>query len=243
MQPPCEVDGCEREGHGLGWCLMHYKRWRKHGDPELGARRVRVAVCTVAGCERPGNSYGLCTNHHRRQGLYGDPLAVAPPRARRPAKRYAWTYAPSHPIATADGKVLTHRHVLYERVGPGPHPCHWCGTSVQWRVGKPSAGALVADHVDHDRSNNDPANLVPSCNPCNGHRLTGEVWNPWVAGSPTGRNRGHRECRKGHPLTDDNVYVNPATNRRQCLTCVRARSHARRKTAGIPVRIYEGPTT
>lgn len=30
-------------------------------------------------------------------------------------------------------------------------------------------GSHVADHLDDDRLNNDPANLVPSCIPCNTH--------------------------------------------------------------------------
>lgn len=29
----CVVDGCEREVASWGWCDMHYRRWRKHGDP------------------------------------------------------------------------------------------------------------------------------------------------------------------------------------------------------------------
>jgi hypothetical protein len=31
-------------------------------------------------------------------------------------------------------------------------------------------GALVADHLDWDLHNNDPTNIVPSCNHCNAHR-------------------------------------------------------------------------
>ncbi len=29
----CSVDECGKPVHGHGWCLKHYKRWRKHGDP------------------------------------------------------------------------------------------------------------------------------------------------------------------------------------------------------------------
>lgn len=29
----CSVDGCEKRLVARGWCNMHYKRWRKHGDP------------------------------------------------------------------------------------------------------------------------------------------------------------------------------------------------------------------
>lgn len=32
----CDIDGCERKHYGGGFCAMHYKRWRKHGDPLAG---------------------------------------------------------------------------------------------------------------------------------------------------------------------------------------------------------------
>lgn len=33
MRAPCSIDGCEVESRGRGWCMKHWKRWRKHGDP------------------------------------------------------------------------------------------------------------------------------------------------------------------------------------------------------------------
>jgi len=29
----CEIEGCDRKHLAKGWCDMHWKRWRKHGDP------------------------------------------------------------------------------------------------------------------------------------------------------------------------------------------------------------------
>lgn len=29
----CTVDGCQRKFYGKGFCVKHYKRWRKYGDP------------------------------------------------------------------------------------------------------------------------------------------------------------------------------------------------------------------
>jgi hypothetical protein len=29
----CNVDLCQRQSDARGWCKMHWKRWRKHGDP------------------------------------------------------------------------------------------------------------------------------------------------------------------------------------------------------------------
>lgn len=32
----CTIDGCGRKYFGKGWCLAHYKRWKRHGDPLSG---------------------------------------------------------------------------------------------------------------------------------------------------------------------------------------------------------------
>ena len=32
----CNIDGCEKRHYARGWCVMHYRRWERHGDP-LGA--------------------------------------------------------------------------------------------------------------------------------------------------------------------------------------------------------------
>lgn len=76
-----------------------------------------------------------------------------------------------HPLARS-GEVLEHRKVLYDKIGPGPHPCHWikvsgCGnTALEWG----GLRGVIADHLDGDIVNNHPDNLVPSCCGCNSHR-------------------------------------------------------------------------
>lgn len=29
----CSIDGCSKAVHGRGWCLTHYRRWQRHGNP------------------------------------------------------------------------------------------------------------------------------------------------------------------------------------------------------------------
>jgi hypothetical protein len=39
----CSIDGCGRRCEGRGYCLRHYKRWRRHGNPVAGqASRVEI---------------------------------------------------------------------------------------------------------------------------------------------------------------------------------------------------------
>lgn len=74
-----------------------------------------------------------------------------------------------HPLARAGGLVGVHRVVLYEKIGPGSHPCHWCKRLVHWKSRTPGTGemTLIADHVNGNREDNGEGNLVPSCNKCN----------------------------------------------------------------------------
>lgn len=66
-----------------------------------------------------------------------------------------------HPLAYKNGSIAEHRKILYDAIGPGQHPCEWCGKLKEWGHG------LYVDHLDDDKTNNDLANLVPSCLRCN----------------------------------------------------------------------------
>ena len=38
----CTVDGCDRERLARGWCNMHYRRWRRHGDTDSARPNYRT---------------------------------------------------------------------------------------------------------------------------------------------------------------------------------------------------------
>lgn len=83
---------------------------------------------------------------------------------------YRRLWDPGHPLAMKGGYIQEHRSVLYAKIGPGAHSCNWCDEAVSWAppgIRQDYDGVLVVDHVDGERSNNDPANLVPSCTACN----------------------------------------------------------------------------
>jgi hypothetical protein len=86
-------------------------------------------------------------------------------------RKYHHMYRPGHPLASRNGKVYEHRLVLYDKVGPSPQSCHWCGKRIVWLVADPiwpnDPRLIFADHLDRDTANNDPDNLVPVCFNCN----------------------------------------------------------------------------
>lgn len=124
----CSVVGCDRPHYGRGFCLMHWARVRRHGEPGPAGR-----------------------------------ITAKPP------KTYRRIHLAGHPLARSQGLVYEHRVVLFDAIGPGQHPCHWCGRTVSWTATR-QGRRLIVDHLDDDGLNNDPENLVPSCLRCNTSR-------------------------------------------------------------------------
>lgn len=120
-------------------------------------------------CERCGVEYERPPSQLGR--FCSRPCAYAASRLASPKVRRV-RYDPKHPLANASGYVLESRAVLFNKVGPGPHECHWCGTEVRWTtgVGTECKDMLVTDHIDSDPHNNDPDNLATACVGCNATR-------------------------------------------------------------------------
>lgn len=153
-------------------CQLHYRRWWKHGDPLHLDRPWRYdgQVCAVQDCAERPYAHGWCSRHFQRWKANGDPLATQ--RRERgtgsiTVQGYMIIWVAGHPLANARG-VFEHRVVLYDAIGPGEHPCHWCSALVTWDItASADPRALVVDHLDFVKLNNDPANLVPACWACN----------------------------------------------------------------------------
>lgn len=125
-------------------------------------RKLESGPCSTQGCSGKATHRGrtvceTCSGRIRRTGSADQ---------RKPAYRYTTgagyikLLRPDHPLSDASGAVFEHRLMVFEQLGPGAHPCFWCGVHIGW----PDA---VIDHLNEDKQDNSAANLAYSCNDCN----------------------------------------------------------------------------
>lgn len=126
-------------------------------------------ICQVVGCGQAVHGRGFCSRHYKRWQKRGEAGGAA--LERRPngegtthSDGYWRLYLPTHPLADGTGTVLRHRLMLFEKLAGRDARCHWCDAPVAW------GSTLMTDHLDFDRANDDPANLVPVCASCNSSR-------------------------------------------------------------------------
>ena len=97
---------------------------------------MQQSTCTVPGCDKPLRSSGAqwCAMHYHRWYRHGDVNRVSSASGVTVSqgRRYRSLHRPSHPLATPCGRVYEHQIVLYEAIGDGAHPCHWCRAGVRW---------------------------------------------------------------------------------------------------------------
>lgn len=162
----------------MGLAASTLYRWAA-GSPSVPVsqrayKRPDREPCSVDGCGRGKYAKQLCVMHYNRLKSSG---SVG--RAERSVREngagsingdgYLVIRNPSHPLATSQGKLLVHRAVLYNALGAGPHPCHWCGVRLPWQ-GRSAAECINVDHLDFNRLNNSRENLVAACLHCNSKR-------------------------------------------------------------------------
>lgn len=198
----CSIDGCEGAVDRNGYCVPHYHKAWRYGDPLHVPPRQAVAAmaerlygpildtptCQVAGCGRPkirrrGKPTGRwCAGHMRRWNVSRD-VGLADMRAPDGAgyvrlNGYRVLGDASHPLADAAGQVYEHRAVAYRCYGSGPHVCGWCGAALDgW-------SSIHVDHLDGDRLHNEPSNLVLSCASCNAARANAGNPRDWTPVKP-----------------------------------------------------------
>lgn len=63
----CKIINCTRKTMARGWCLVHYARWRKHGDPTKLVNLVNIGqFCIAPNCLNKAKVKARCAMHHAR---------------------------------------------------------------------------------------------------------------------------------------------------------------------------------
>lgn len=151
------------------------------------------------------------TARQRRRQYCGQECARHGNLKAAPQAPYRNTQAPEgHPLATGRTRTVgAHRLALWEKIGPGTHPCHYCAVPVTWLLPRLATGALEVDHLDRNRLNNSSENLVPCCHPCNMRNRSMNVSDdePWRLHAGGWRIRGNpavcQYCRKDYVARRD----------------------------------------
>lgn len=77
----CEVPACDKNAVARGYCVAHYKRFKRHGDPLAGyLSPQRGRLCKAPNCSEKVNAKGFCCRHYARWKAHGDPLLGGPNR-------------------------------------------------------------------------------------------------------------------------------------------------------------------
>jgi uncharacterized Zn-finger protein len=125
----------------------------------------------VADCQNEATrvGVGLCEKHYYRMRRGGTLEKRFPAKPFEHSEGYILIPANGHPLALpGDSHIYEHRKVYYDAHGAGPFDCYHCGAGVTWQT-------MDVDHLDDDRKNNAPGNLVASCPICNRLRGTAKM--------------------------------------------------------------------
>mgnify|MGYP001141514056 CR=1 FL=1 len=178
------------------------------------------SICSFPGCGAKVLGTGLCSGHYH-QRRRGDAL--------RPILRGLTSADRFWMKVNKDGPIPTHR--------PGLGPC-WAWTGAAGRHGYGNFGAngrtwrahqwsyvhevgavpdgLMLDHLCRNRLCVRPEHLEPVTNGENVRRGL-------IPAIRAAQNADQSECKHGHPLSGENLYVQPKTGYRYCRTCQRRR--------------------
>lgn len=149
------------------------------------------ATCRIPDCARTLCAKGLCRLHWERQHRTG--TTDDPPR-REGVTAPSWK-----------GDTATYGAVhLRMSNGPRPKACRNCGSTgvrFEWAL-RPDAPAELPKSLEGYRYSTNPKHYINLCKPCHNDL-----------------DLRRDECRKGHPLSGDNLYVQPSNGKRFCRQC------------------------
>lgn len=170
-----------------------------------GREAVSAKVCTVEGCDRPYCCKGFCRLHWERNHKTGTT------EARKPLS------GSDNPSWKGDQASYASVHARMTRQ-PRPAACAKCGTTegrFEWALKHDTpADCLLYSSEGYAYSTN-PEHYENLCKPCHNKLDLG-------AGDT---------CRRGHPRTPENLYVQPSNGKTYCKLCHNGRRRERNRSS------------
>jgi len=212
----------------MTYCIKHYTRFKKYGDPLIVLKRHTKAtvvnttgLCTMDGCGRQARNgtSAYCEMHYTRVKRHGD-AAIAKVDHTPARERWKTSYTVDSdngcwnwtgPIYKGQGhgfiqdgaanRYMAHRYVWEQIVGP-------------------IAKGLVLDHLCKNKACVNPEHLEAVPQEINAYR-----------GGVDGGNAAKTHCSYGHEYSPENTYI---TNNgwRACRACNRRRQRELRQRRG-----------
>ncbi len=139
IKKSCSVEGCNNRYFAKGYCGSHLRKIRLYGTTDSPLRIKKL--CSVEGCNKPHEGKGLCVMHLYRFKKHG--TVELEPRFGPVPKR---TLNGSGYFIFRDRKI---KKIRYEHI-----------VIAEKALGKPLPKGAEVHHVDGNRANNDPRNLV-----------------------------------------------------------------------------------
>ena len=132
---------------------------------QIARRRARYGTLPKCATENCGGKAtrvksGLCEVCYCRVRRTGTVVRLPHKRRYKTGAGYIKLLKPEHPLAESGGLVAEHRYVMFNLLGAAIQKCGWCGCCIDW-------SDVVVDHLNEQKDDNEPSNLMLACNDCN----------------------------------------------------------------------------
>lgn len=202
--PECSEPGCDAPHRARGLCNTHYHYRRRHGT--LPPKQKPITGCRVEDCDRAHEARGLCGLHYQRLMSAGTVHLNRP----TPEDRF-WEKVDKRGADDCWEWQGSSAQTGHGTFWDGEQPTGAHRFSYELHVGDIPEGRVI-DHLCDNGACVNPDHL----------QLASMRENNLRSDTIAARNAAKTHCKRGHPLSGDNLYVAPKTGARNCRTCMRA---------------------
>lgn len=194
----CKENGCDQERLARGWCSRHYQAWYRTND-----------TCSVEGCDAGTRARGWCGKHYYRWRKHGS--TELPPEPTFEERFWARTTRTEDGCLVMGDDLTTYTAAMWkDGTGTTAHRIAYMLTRGDIPDGQ------VIDHLCDNPPCVEPSHLAATSQRVNTLRTPTTL---------AGRNARKSHCKRGHPLSGDNLYRR--NGRRHCRACRAMREEVR----------------